>query len=396
MQSVYFLIAALISLVSCQEQQHKLQRMSDVNGTAESVYLTRDHNNAPVIVWTENDQKEINFYYAVSDDGGITFTNKLKVPVQGQFATHAEGMPKVAFKKDGTVIAAYEQKAPTKENKYAGSIYYMQSLDHGKTWSDPKFMHSDTVAGRSRSYFDIQTLADGEIGAVWLDAKLKGNKGGRSVRFAKTSGRKGFTNEILIDSSACECCRIDLHADASNTSIAYRGLMTGNMGQPIRDMMFTSSSDAGKNFSAPLRISADNWAIDGCPHTGPSLCSSNQGLQALWYTQGSGNGIYYAHTSDPYNGFSPREGISMQGRHPQISFHHDQTLLVWEEDLGDDKKSVTRIRFQLKDASNERRDFLSPKQSNAFLPVVTEGKNGFVIAFLMEDKNGVGVYITSL
>lgn len=39
------------------------------------------------------------------------------------------------------------------------------------------------------------------------------------------------------------------------------------------------------------------------PHTGPSLCSNKAGLISLWYTEGSGTGIYYAEKRENDNGF---------------------------------------------------------------------------------------------
>src|SRR5690606_14147404 len=171
-----------------------------------------------------------------------------------------------------SIIAAYEKKAPTTENKYASAIYYVASTDNGKSWTSESFLHSDTVAGKSRSYFDIERLPDGEIGASWLDVTYDSQLRGRSVLFARTSSSNRFGNEVLIDSSACQCCRIDVYTDDSeNIFVAYRGLIKGKLGKQIRDMMIATSTDHGATFSRPLTISADNWNIDGCPHTGPSL-----------------------------------------------------------------------------------------------------------------------------
>jgi hypothetical protein len=385
-----------IVLFACSSQNDKLQKISTPDKEAESVYLTQDQHCNPVIAWTEKGENKTKFYYSISLDGGKTFNERITVPVTGEISTHAEGMPKVAFKKSGEVIAAFEKKTPTKENKYAGAIYYVQSTDEGKTWSAAQYIHSDTIAGRSRSFFDIQTLPDGEIGAAWLDIKLNADKGGRSVRFAKTENVNGFTNEILIDSSACECCRIDVYTDTEKTNIAYRGLMKGNVGQSIRDMMFTASVDGGKTFSRPVRISSDDWVIDGCPHTGPSLCSSKVGLHALWYTEGKGRGIYYAYAEKDGNRFTSREQIAPQGHHPQLCTYSNSVAMVWEETVGNTNKSWSRIRFQLRNDMSLKGNFLTPEGANAYLPVIIEGKDRCLVAFLMEDASGTGVYLTGL
>lgn len=397
MQRIYLLILIVITLTNCRKQQQDFNRISSLSSTAESAYLTHDQHKNPVIAWTEKDSTRIDFFYAISSDGGKSFNDKIQIAVEGQISTHPEGMPKIAFGKNGTVIAAYEKKSPTKENKYAGSVYYVQSNDNGKTWTRERFIHSDTVAGRSRSYFDITTLPDGEVAAVWLDIKMDNKAGGRSVRFSKTQKQNGFANEILIDSAACECCRIDVYADpAGIINIAYRGLMNGNMGQRIRDMMLVSSTDGGANFTKPIRISADNWMIDGCPHTGPSLCSNKQGLHALWYSEGSGQGVFYAHTEVNNNGFTAREQISSHGHHPQLGAYGEKTAMIWEENFGPSNKTSTRVHYQLRHNGKVNGNFLTSEDADAYLPVIIEGEDKFVIAFLMEDKNGTGVYYTTL
>lgn len=392
-----FLIMIAISLVSCKESGVGVKQISLSEKNAESVYLTHDNNGNTVVAWTEKTEQELNLLFAVSSDDGETFSQRVAVPLDQEVATHAEGMPKIAFKKDGTIIVAYEKKAPTKENKYAGAIYYRLSNDKGKSWSSEKYIHNDTISGRSRSYFDIETLPDGEIGASWLDVKLNDETGGRSVLFAKTDETNSFANEILLDSSACQCCRIDVYTDVNkNLYVAYRGLKKGKMGKAIRDMMIATSIDEGVTFSSPLAISTDNWSIDGCPHTGPSLCSNKAGLFTLWYTEGNGNGVYYTHKTDT-DKFLPRELVSNEGRHPQVSANDDRIAMVWEENIDNDGKPMTVVNYRLiKDGIDIEKNTLAAKNVNSFLPVITQTREGFLVAYLMEANNHVGVYLTRL
>jgi hypothetical protein len=307
-------------------------------------------------------------------------------------------MPKVAFKQDGSILAAYEKKAPTRENKYASAIYYVMSDDGGVSWTQEAFLHSDTVAGKSRSYFDIERLPDGEIGASWLDVALNAETRGRSVRFARTASSKGFSSEILIDSSACQCCRIDVYTDDSkNIFVAYRGLMKGPLGKQIRDMMIATSNDHGKTFSTPFIISADSWNIDGCPHTGPSVCSSKAGLISLWYTEGSGTGIYFAEKGENDKSFSQRQLVSRDGHHPQLSANKDRIAMLWEENLETNGKLKTQIHYRIVTKGVDIEDrMLTPGDVNAFLPVVAKTREGFVAAYLLERNNHVGVVLRKL
>jgi hypothetical protein len=377
--------------------EDKLKQISSTGSPSESVYLTHDQHDNPVVVWTERNGDDLKLYFSVSHDNGKSFLKKVELDLTSDVATHAEGMPKVAFKNDGTIFAAYEKELPTESNKYAGAICYRTSSDNGKSWTPEAFLHSDTIAGRSRSFFDIERLPDGEIGASWLDIKLNVETGGRSVRFAKTRNSGDFGNEVLVDSSACQCCRIDVYSDMTQRiNIAYRGLMKGKMGQQIRDMMIATSADGGDSFTSPQRISADNWVIDGCPHTGPSLCSSKGGLYSLWYTGGNGTGIYYSFKPDGNNAFGKRELLSGSGRHPQLSANETRSIMVWEEYLGESDKKFTRILYQIGTDTGVTRDILTPTKNNSFSPVVTQTKDGFLVAFLMETSHGLSIYTTKL
>lgn len=392
-----YLIAFISSVIvfGCGKES-SLKLLSSSGASAESVYLTRDQHDNPVVVWTERSGDDLRLFFAVSLDHGKSFSEKKMLPLTSDVATHSEGMPKVAYKKDGAVIAAYEKKAPTETNKYAGAIYYRMSNDGGKTWDRERYLHSDTLGGRSRSYFDLERLPDGEIGASWLDVKLNVETGGRSVRFAKTKS-DCFGNEVLIDSSACQCCRTDVYSDmAGRVNVAYRGLAKGKMGKSIRDMMIATSGNNGNSFTRPTSISPDNWMIDGCPHTGPSLCSSKGGLYSLWYTEGNGTGIYYSFKQNGDSQFRDRELISSYGHHPQLSASDTRCLMVWEETSEETEKKFTNILYQISDEVNIRKELLTPKDSNAFSPVVTQAKDGFIVAFLMEEDSGVRMYVTKL
>lgn len=385
------LISLTLLLMACKHDR-ATEAVSSDNGTVESVYLTHDNHDNPVLVWTERDGTQMILYYSISSDDGNTFATKVALPLSSDVATHAEGMPKVAFKKDGMIVAAYEKKSPTETNKYAGAIYYRMSADRGQTWTAETFLHSDTIAGRSRSYFDIERLPDGEIGASWLDIKLNNETGGRSVRFAKTKDL-GFENEILVDSSACQCCRIDVYSDlAGRINIAYRGLMKAGMGQTVRDMMISTSSDEGYSFSMPARISPDNWVIDGCPHTGPSLCSSQGGVHSMWYTEGNGTGLYYSFRQNGNDDFGKRELVSRDGRHPQLSANGARLIMVWEEILEGNLNKSTSIICQISINNKVSRRSISTGDTNAYSPVVTKTQDGFLVAFLMDTEAGARVF----
>ncbi|RYG27363.1 MAG: hypothetical protein EOO01_41480 [Chitinophagaceae bacterium] len=171
--------------------------ISDPSRQASSVYLTSDKANNPMINWSETDKTgSKHFLVSFFDTAAGVFNDVIKIPIEQNANLHEEGMPKIACKADGTIIAMYETSTPTATNKYAGSLRYVQSFDGGVSWTSPANVHADTSEGKSRSFASITRLSSGEVGACWLDASYDEKKGGRPVRFAATNGRNGFSNEI--------------------------------------------------------------------------------------------------------------------------------------------------------------------------------------------------------
>jgi hypothetical protein len=70
--------------------------------------------------------------------------------------------------------------------------------------------------------------------------------------------------------------------------------------------------------------------------------------------------------------------------------------MVWEENQGETEKKFTNVLYQISNGTEVKKDYLTPKNSNAYLPVVTPTSDGFLVAFLMEMENGVGIYTAKL
>jgi hypothetical protein len=110
----------------------------------------------------------------------------------------------------------------------------------------------------------------------------------------------------VIDKQLCQCCRTDLYVDEEEKlHVAYRAIINGS----IQDMTHMVSSDNGNTFSKPERISADNWVINGCMHTRPTMDLNKKGMHFAWYNLGGGSGVYY-NRKPAGQPFSAREPVS--------------------------------------------------------------------------------------
>lgn len=314
-------------------------------GEAVSPYLTMDEAGVPVLCWTEKnpDDSAYSVKFARYQEDTGNFGPAVTVAGSEGAQTAAESMNKVAFRSDGSVVAVFGKKFRHEKNPYAGAIYYCLSGDFGKTWSDPAFLHSDTLHHYGRGFFDLARMADGEIAAVWLDGRLGRTEKGSALYFNRTAAGKGFGIDRLVDKNTCECCRTELLADQEGAlHVSYRKILypAEKLGKPVRDMVYTMSGDNGSTFSAPELISRDGWVLDGCPHTGPSVAMAGGRPSAIWFTAGGEPGLYFSEI-----GSGRPDGrilLTRTGRHPQVvSLGNGRLAAAWEEAGSDEPAEST-------------------------------------------------------
>jgi hypothetical protein len=392
MKNVLIIIASAMLLFSCnnnhtnEEKANPPVLLSHKNDNASCVYLTKDENNKPVICWCEKDGSgKIFFYISFFDAKKNTFDTTINVRIEQNAIFMEEGMPKVAVKSDGTVIAVYETNAPTKENGWAGFVHYIRSFDKGKTWTQPLCVHQDTASGKTHSYAAIARLSDGEIGACWLDESLGDAKQGRAIKFAKTNGRNGFENEILIDSFACQCCRTAISSDKKgNVSILFRDILPGS----VRDIAVSTSSDNGKAFSHAVSFSNDDWVISGCPEDGPSVVNEDDNTYATWFTGGKNKGIYYAELNNK-NEVVFKKQISTNGKFIQTCLlPGDESVIAYNENVHATDSIYSKIVVNKIDKNNFFKADVTGNKVHANYPVVCSlDANHIIVAWA--DNNAI-------
>lgn len=356
-------------------------------------YLTKDTKGNVVLSWVRSmsDSSSV-FCYAVSKNGGQSFGPATVIPSSNNIEPHSENLPKIIFKPSGEIIALWGAANPNPKNKYSGLVFYAQSFDEGKNWSAPKTLVCDTASYDQR-YYDVALLPNGEAGVIWLDNRKTSTKEGSAMYFASTNGRNGFSNDKLISQPCCPCCRTDLFVDSKgNIHVLYRGIIQDS----IRDMVHIVSNNSGQTFSAPNRISDDNWVISGCPHTGPAMSENKDGLLFAWFTGGKNAGCFFTKSTDNGKSFAPRDSVSALGSHPQLaSLSNGNIVVVWDETIQVNDKSYKKIGVQKRNikGSDEGKEYITRDTAIATYPVVAALKNNeSLIAYSVKkgDKN----YIT--
>ncbi|QJW91021.1 exo-alpha-sialidase [Spirosoma taeanense] len=387
---ITFLLAGLTGLL--EPSSVRQTTVSDANFVGATPRLTTDAAGNPLLSWVEKqDDKHASFCFAVmnSNSGsgtGPAFGPKIRVKTPVSFSVHAEGMPKIATKKDGTLLAVFEVPRPTPDSRFAGDLLYVLSTNGGRTWTEPRPVHQNTAPGTSHSFADITRLPNGEIGIVWLDEKMPG-KEGRPVKFMQTKPGGGFTDELIVDENACQCCRTNVFVDAQQRiHLTYRDMLPAKPGEiAARDISHVVSSDGGRTFTQPKAVYADNWQVNACPHAGPSVAQVGSDVLVTWFSgKEEAVGLRLARLGTKQ---LVADHLSARARHPQVAAAGEKLVWVWDEAISTDGSNQMgtfkhRIGMQsfvgLKSGPIK---YLTPETVNATYPAVLFTRHGLLIAY---------------
>ncbi len=358
---------------------------SDYSGTCP--YLSAGKDGAVVLSWVrQRPDGSAVVVYSVAENGA-DFGEVTVVPGSSRVKAHGENPPKVVVTPGGKVLAAWGVANPGPKNAYSGLVYYSVSLDNGLSWTHPALLSNDPESIDQR-YFDLELLPDGNIGVVWLDNRSGTDKEGSGLYFARLGIDNSFEAGKRLDNTVCQCCRTDLFAGKDGAlHVAYRKIIDGE----VRDMVHIVSTDNGDHFTGPGRISADNWKINGCPHTGPAIAWNDNGLFFVWYTMGTGNGIFFSSSPDNGRTFSSKNYVSdnASAKHPQIhSFDNGSLAAVWDEKA----EGWNRVALEIRSPGGEKitadKQYLTDERSDASYPVLITIGDKLLVAYSIQ-KDGV-------
>lgn len=173
----------------------------------------------------------------------------------------------------------------------------------------------------------------------------------------------------------------------------YRSLTGDN----IRDIAYIKSEDFGSSFSNPVNVSDDNWKLMACPHNGPSITQTANGLMTLWYTAGGEEGLYFAKAGiGGEANFSDRIKVSDQAKQPYIASMGNSALAIWNEIYDEDEENYQRINMcRITSDGISDKQFLSPDGVDAAMPTYLKTEDGSVIVTWRQSaENGNELYFT--
>jgi hypothetical protein len=194
--------------------------------------------------------------------------------------------PSVIALADGSLAAHWLVRSGS--GTYAYDVNIARSKDGGNTWGKPVIPHTDHTQ-TEHGFVSLMPLADGRVGAVWLDGRnLKDVKGegdehaplpvSMTLRYAAIDGDGKLSEEAQLDERVCECCQTSAALTSAGAIAVYRDRSE----KEVRDIYFVSRQDG--SWSVPRPVHSDNWMISGCPVNGPSVAAAGRRVAIAWYT----------------------------------------------------------------------------------------------------------------
>lgn len=288
-----------------------------------------------VATWAATRGSSTDIYASFSSDGGASFAPPIRVnDVEGDARVTGEQAPRVRLGQ-GVEIVWLSKRGGTSLVRAAATPVGQHAFGSAKT------VHPENLSG-ARGWQSLSLDRDGAMHVAWLD--------GRDAHAAEAAGARssmrqdlfqavwrpdGTHDEVRVASDVCFCCKTSVASGIDGTTyVAWRHIYPTN----LRDIAVARSTDGGKTFNAPVRVSADGWQIAGCPDDGPSIAVDAAGtLHVAWPTmvegQEPGKGIFYSYSSDGARTFSPRLRVddgNGAASHPQLAADATGVAIVWD------------------------------------------------------------------
>lgn len=297
-------------------------------GCSTTVTPTFDRSGKLWLAWTWRG----GIYVNGSSDQGATFSPPIKVASpDAALDDGGDSRPKIVIVEDRSVIVTYTIKGAS---PYSGVVMVARSEDGGRTFL-PSTPISDEATPTSQRFEAISLDKQNRLTIVWLDkrdrtlSEGKRQPGAALYMAQSEDGGRNFGPNHRLAGPTCECCRVAMAPDTDGSPIVvWRALFAPN----IRDHVL--GRIGSKGMAPPTKISEDMWALDACPHHGPSVSVAANGVyDVTWYTGGERRkGVFYSRSDDGGKSFSPPMAVGGESAaHPQVLSQGKVVFLAWKE-----------------------------------------------------------------
>lgn len=335
-----------------------------VPGRASATPWIAAHGDTVVVAWsaqTRDGSAEI--FAAVSGDAGRRFAPPVRVSDgRGTARVSGEQPPRVALSTGGSDPLTVDVLWTARDGRT--SVRLARSIDGGRMFGAPAGLQTAGALG-DRGWAALAVDDQGAAHAVWLDHRGldaggetehrhhgqggTAGEGHDGVAMAQKSGLY-YSNggrERPLTHGVCYCCKTAVAAHGGRLFLAWRHVYPGS----LRDIAFMTSATGAAVFAEPVRVSQDQWQLDGCPDDGPAVAVESGGLvHVVWPTLVADpqphKAVFHATTQDG-RAFSRRERLSPPGRnasHPSAAASAGGDVSVLWDEIVDGTRRVFLAR----------------------------------------------------
>ena len=284
--------------------------------------LTLSHAGTIMLSWIDTQPgRRHSFRYSTWDTGQQRWTRApMTIAIGNRMFVNWADTPHIAASLDGAIWAHWLQKSGEAPSAY--DIALVRSPD-GANWSPPLVPHDDGTRTQ-HGFASLWPHGTDLLGIAWLDGRATaggghaghethdpaGHAGGGAIalRAALVDPAQRLVLESVIDTRVCDCCPTSVALTSRGPLLFYRGRRPDE----IRDVLVSRLE--GNVWTAPRRVHADDWRVQGCPVNGPSAAGHGHAVVAAWYTQGGGEPeLRMAHSADAGDSFDPPQVLDSGG-----------------------------------------------------------------------------------
>jgi hypothetical protein len=342
-------------------------------------------------------------FAAISRTAGRVFSAPVRVnDVAGDARLNGEQPPQIGLVRragrEPEIVIVWTTKSDT-----GTKLLYARSLDGGRTFGRSALVPG-TAAPGNRGWLAVNVESTGRVDVLWLDHRDlasdttlatshhdHASQKADGVAMAQRSklylaSLDGSLPPRALTGGVCYCCKTALSTTPTGSIFAaWRHVFPGN----LRDMAFMMSRDAGRTFAPTVRVSEDQWVLEGCPDDGPSMAvDSKSVVHLVWPTlvaDGKNGdptiGIFYSSTADGSR-FGQREAIPTAGvpHHPRIVVSTDGTLVAAWDESGDGTRRIALARGGAGGGKTRfRREVISSAEAAVYPAMAITGDAAIVV-----------------
>lgn len=272
--------------------------------------------NGPVLAWTSHDA--VSVAELDVDTGQLMETRE----VSGGLAPvhHPIERPAVLAHPDGSIDVAFI--SPSGDG---GTVYVSRDGSEPEPVSGPARPETNLV--------HASLDAEGATIMAWLED---------STLSVAHTGESGLVEVEDVDDLTCDCCNPVPVLSGEALVVAYRDY-DDQSGVVVRNVVATRSLDGGVGFEAPVPIADEDWAIDGCPFSGPDVVVVDDVVVVAWmdarqsrYPDQDASSIWVDRSGDDGAGFGVDLEVASDAAHrwPTLAVDGSGVIHVFWETAG--------------------------------------------------------------